>query len=134
MLASPDGAPLRNSKELGVFSLVAKLPRYLQLTIRLLRDSRVSRLDRALVLAAFAYLLMPADVIPDVIPVLGQVDDLALISLSVGRLFERVAPSVLLENWTGEPRELEPQTVRKLLVLGSWFVGPRRRARWRARG
>lgn len=47
------------------------------------RDPAVPWLAKALALAALAYALSPIDLIPDVIPVLGQVDDLILVPVLI---------------------------------------------------
>ena len=69
----------------------------LRLAWRLLRDQRMPLLVMAIIPAVVAYLLMPLDIIPDFIPVVGQLDDLLLIVLAVG-LVLRLTPAELLEE------------------------------------
>ncbi|NIR60693.1 MAG: hypothetical protein GWO02_14895, partial [Gammaproteobacteria bacterium] len=45
----------RRGARAAVAALLAQIPRFLRLFFRLLRDPRVSRLDRALVVGAVAY-------------------------------------------------------------------------------
>ena len=52
--------------------VVRRLPAYSRLTWALLRDRRLRRRHRLLVLGGVAYLLSPIDLIPGIIPVLGQ--------------------------------------------------------------
>ena len=40
------------------------------------------------------YLLSPVDLIPDVLPVLGMVDDLVLVPLAIRWLLQRLPPDV----------------------------------------
>jgi uncharacterized membrane protein YkvA (DUF1232 family) len=49
---------------------------------------------KAVMLAVVAYLLSPIDLIPDVIPLLGVVDDVALVALAVGWIASRLPQSV----------------------------------------
>ena len=54
-------------------------PRYLRLSWRLAREPLLSRARRAAVIVAAAgYLASPVDLVPGVIPVLGQLDDIAV--------------------------------------------------------
>jgi uncharacterized membrane protein YkvA (DUF1232 family) len=55
----------------------------LRLTGRLLRDPAVPIPAKALPLAAVLYLIFPVDFVPDLIPVLGQLDDLGVILLAL---------------------------------------------------
>ena len=60
-------------KDLGLF-----LPRLLKLVGRLVTDGEVPTVDKVLLGAAVFYVVGPVDIIPDSIPILGQLDDLAL--------------------------------------------------------
>ncbi len=42
-------------------------------------DARTPRISKFLILAALAYLASPIDLIPDFIPVLGQLDDIVIV-------------------------------------------------------
>lgn len=108
--------------------LVRDLPKFLSLLWGLYRDPRVSVFDKALVIATIGYIVMPMDLIPDFIPVLGQVDDLYLLALALDRLLNNAGVDVLLEHWHGEVASLEmaisaldragsflPEQVRNLL-------------------
>ena len=45
--------------------------------------------------------LFPFDLIPDMIPFVGQIDDVYLVALTLLRLMERTDPKVVREHWTG---------------------------------
>lgn len=63
-----------------------------QLALRLFADGRVPLMLKALIpVAALAYIIMPIDLLPDFIPVLGQLDEVAIILLLM-RLFVSLAP------------------------------------------
>jgi uncharacterized membrane protein YkvA (DUF1232 family) len=66
-------------------ALVRHLPAYARLAWRLGRDPILSRKRRAAVAGAAGYLLSPVDLVPGVIPVLGQIDDL-LVALAAIKL------------------------------------------------
>src|SRR4029453_278525 len=77
------------------------IPNMLLLCARLLTDSRVPATERALVAGAIIYALIPFDLIPDMIPFAGQVDDAYLSALTLRRLMERTDPKVVREHWRG---------------------------------
>jgi len=66
----------------------------------LLGDRRVPLWVKAVVPALVLYLAMPLDLIPDFIPILGQLDDLLVILLA-GSLLVRATPRVVLEDHLG---------------------------------
>src|SRR5213593_2732578 len=82
-------------------NLLMFLPNMVMLCARLMVDSRVPRVERALFAAAVIYAIIPFDFIPDMIPFVGQVDDLFLISLTVLRLIDRTDDTVVREHWRG---------------------------------
>ena len=62
-----------------------------RLAVRLLREPRVPLVLKALPIAGLAYVLSPLDFIPDVLPVVGQIDDLGLIIIAI-EAFKRLSP------------------------------------------
>ena len=82
-------------------NLIMFLPNMVILCGRLMVDSRVPRVERGLFAAAVIYAIIPFDFIPDMIPFVGQIDDLFLISLTVLRLIDRTDDSIVREHWRG---------------------------------
>lgn len=115
--------PGRRRARTAVAALIAQVPRFLRLLARMVRDPRVSRLDKALVLAAAAYVLTPADLLPDFLGFLGMVDDLYLLALVVDRMLARAGPELLLEHWDGDPGALR-YLVDGLEQIGSFVPAP----------
>ncbi|MGE0229372.1 MAG: YkvA family protein [Dehalococcoidia bacterium] len=62
------------------------------------RDRRVPRVARWLPLALAAYLAFPIDVIPDFIPVIGQLDDILAVALVLWLLVRLVPHEVIKEH------------------------------------
>jgi uncharacterized membrane protein YkvA (DUF1232 family) len=67
---------------------------------RLLRDDRVPRRQKLLIAALIPYLASPIDLIPDFIPVVGQLDDALLVALVLRRVVRRNR-EVVREHWPG---------------------------------
>ena len=77
------------------------IPNFLKLLFRLFKDSRVPTAEKAFLLGAIAYVISPIDLIPDVIPFIGEVDDLYVVSLTILRLLNRTPAEVVREHWDG---------------------------------
>lgn len=80
--------------------LARTVPDKLALVRRLAADPSTPRRHRLLLLALVAYLASPIDLIPDFIPVLGQIDDAIAVVLVLrivqrGRLDGHTDPSTL---------------------------------------
>src|SRR5213595_1496363 len=82
-------------------NLLMFLPNMVALCARLMVDKRVPRTERALFAAAVIYAIIPFDFIPDMIPFVGQIDDLFLISLTLLRLIDRTDDVIVREHWRG---------------------------------
>jgi uncharacterized membrane protein YkvA (DUF1232 family) len=77
------------------------LPNLVRLLGRLLKDSRVPSAEKALFLGAIIYVIAPIDLIPDIFPFIGQVDDIYVVALTLLRLVNRTDEGVVRENWSG---------------------------------
>lgn len=70
-----------------------------QIAWHLYTDPRVSLLLKAAVpIAALLYFILPIDLLPDFIPVIGQLDEVALVLLLI-RLFVSLAPADVVEEY-----------------------------------
>jgi uncharacterized membrane protein YkvA (DUF1232 family) len=63
----------------------------LRLAVRLVREPRVPFLIEALPVLVALYVLSPIDLVPDIFPLLGQLDDLTLVVVTIGT-FLRLCP------------------------------------------
>jgi uncharacterized membrane protein YkvA (DUF1232 family) len=68
---------------------------------RLLGDSRMPRRYRAIVVALLGYLVLPFDVIPDFIPVAGQLDDAVVVVLALRAILRGGGLEMIEEHWPG---------------------------------
>lgn len=83
------------------------VPDCMVLFARLLRDRRVPRRSKALLAALVPYLALPFDLIPDFIPVAGQLDDAILVAFVLRRVVRRTGPELLRELWPGPESSLQ---------------------------
>jgi uncharacterized membrane protein YkvA (DUF1232 family) len=81
--------------------LLMFIPNMVLLCGRLLTDARVPKTEKALVAGAILYAIVPLDLIPDMIPFVGQIDDAYLIAITLLRLIDRTDPKIVREHWNG---------------------------------
>lgn len=103
----------------GLKETLLTVPRVGLLITKLVADPRVPTRTKLALAGLAVYLATPWDIIPDFIPVLGQLDDLTVVLLFVDGVLNQVDDAVLLDHWTGEV-----ETLRQLQRLAR-FV-----ARW----
>jgi len=127
-----DVAPRRRPRvgaKRSVLHVIRQIPAYLRLLLGLMGDSRVSRMDRFMVLAAAAYIISPLDFIPDFVPFLGEVDDIFLLMMALQRLVENTGRRVLIDHWKGDPDDLSAVNLASMVSAAGFFLpsGIRRR-------
>lgn len=102
--------------------LILAGPDLFMLLLRLSRDRRVSRANRARLAMAVAYFINPLDLVPELLlgpP--GLVDDIALAALVLHELLETTDPSVVRAHWEGDVDVLE--LVRSILAVADTVLG-----------
>lgn len=90
---------------------------YVLLLYYTLESDEVSLGNKAIIMGALGYLILPLDLIPDVVPVLGLADDAAAIKLAYDTVKASITPAIekkathKLRLWFGE----EPPTVDEFI-------------------
>jgi uncharacterized membrane protein YkvA (DUF1232 family) len=88
------------SRYLRMGRVVIKLPTYARLVWGIMRDPRTPIGLKGMLAAALAYVVFPVDLIPDVIPILGQADDLTVLLLVLDLFIQNAPPEVRAEHMT----------------------------------
>ena len=68
---------------------------------RLLGDARMPRRHKALLVGLLGYLALPFDLVPDFIPVAGQLDDAIVVALTLRAILRDGGPEIVAEHWPG---------------------------------
>ncbi len=89
------------SKVKGYSDIIMFLPDILALIARLFKDNRVPKKTKIALALSLGYTVLPIDIIPDKIPILGKIDEVALILFALNRIIEDVPIEVILSNWQG---------------------------------
>jgi uncharacterized membrane protein YkvA (DUF1232 family) len=87
-------------------ALARFMPDCVVLVRRLLGDARVPRRSKLPLAFAAAYLVVPIDLVPDFIPVAGQLDDAIVVGLALRGLLRGGSEDLLSEHWPGSARSL----------------------------
>jgi uncharacterized membrane protein YkvA (DUF1232 family) len=83
------------------------LPDLVRLVRRLAADGTLPRGVRVRLWLLLAYLLMPIDLVPDFVPVLGYADDAVVVALALRSVVRRAGAEALTRQWPGDPAGLE---------------------------
>jgi uncharacterized membrane protein YkvA (DUF1232 family) len=97
------GGLLRTLRWLAFVPVASRVPMYARLVWSLVLDERVPMSRKAVLVGAAGYVLVGRDLIPDEIPMLGGLDDLAVVVLAVEVFFDGI-PDDLLEEKLEELR------------------------------
>ncbi len=88
-------------------ALAGFIPDCVFLFMRLLRDRRVPLRGKLLLALLVAYLSMPFDLVPDFVPVAGQLDDAILVAFVLRGVLRGSGRDLAREHWPGPPSSLE---------------------------
>lgn len=89
----PRGIDLQEAKRL--------VPDLVRLLRALARDRTVPRSVRTRLGLLLAYLVLPVDLVPDFVPVLGYADDVIIVALALRSVVRLAGPSAIDRHWTG---------------------------------
>ena len=86
--------------------LAGFIPDCLVLVSRLARDHRISRPRRALLFLVLGYLALPIDLVPDFLPVIGQLDDAVVLGLALRVVVRGGGTGLVRQAWPGPEASL----------------------------
>jgi uncharacterized membrane protein YkvA (DUF1232 family) len=86
---------------LAFMPLASRVPTYGRLLLALLADPRVPWTHKAILGVAVGYVLSPFDLVPESVPLLGAMDEVAVTLLAIDLFLERI-PDDLLDQKLGE--------------------------------
>ena len=112
------------SRYLRMGRMVIKLPTYARVVWGMVRDPRTPLGLKGLLLAALAYVVLPVDLIPDVIPIIGQADDLTVLLLVLDMFIQNAPPEVRAEHTTRAKNgtaDLDKDLAKLRLLMGDRF-------------
>jgi uncharacterized membrane protein YkvA (DUF1232 family) len=102
-----------------VTALVRALPKVVGLIVRLVMDPTLPRSAKIGLAAAILYLVSPFDVVPDIIPLAGVLDDAAIAAVVLDGVLNWVDRRLVLRYWPGSPASLD-RLARVARLLAAW--------------
>ncbi len=97
------------------------IPDIAALLWRLFKDKRVDMKTKLLVGGIIAYIASPIDLLPDFIPLVGKIDDVAVVFFAMNKIINEIPEEIILSNWTGKEDIIK--IVKEAVVFISNLVG-----------
>ncbi len=91
-----------------------------RLVWRLMRDPRVPGYLKALPVAILIYLALPVDLLPDIAPLLGQVDDLGVLIVGIESFIALCPSEVVEEHLRQIEGRVRPSRTTSETIEGEW--------------
>ena len=88
-------------------ALARFIPDCVVLMRRLVGDEQVPLRRKLVLFALLVYLLVPIDLVPDFLPVVGQLDDVIIAALALRYALRAGGPELLRTHWPGPDRSLQ---------------------------
>jgi uncharacterized membrane protein YkvA (DUF1232 family) len=113
--------------------MAGRAPLYARLLWSLVQDSRTPNARKVLLAGALGYVVLGRDIVPDWVPILGQLDDLVVVALATELFLDGLDDMLLAEKLAeaGIPRAAYDEDVARVRRL---VPGPFRRAARRIPG
>jgi uncharacterized membrane protein YkvA (DUF1232 family) len=97
---------LVSGRRVAAKQLARLLPDLAALLRGLMRDPRVPRGSKVLLVVAFVWVISPIDLLPEFLPVIGPLDDVIVVAIVLRHIVKRAGPEVVAEHWRGDPGTL----------------------------
>jgi uncharacterized membrane protein YkvA (DUF1232 family) len=96
------------------------------------QDARTPKLAKFVALAVAVYALSPIDLIPDFIPVLGQLDDIIIVPLGILIAIQLIPKAVMAEmrDKAENPRRIKGHWSGPAFVIALWIIAATLTANW----
>ncbi len=101
------GALLLAGRRTAARQMATLLPNLLTLFKGLMRDPRVTRRSKALLIFGAVWIASPIDLVPEFIPILGPLDDAVVAALILRHLVRTAGRDVIADHWRGDPATLD---------------------------
>lgn len=85
-----------------IIEYVLLIPDIVALFVRLIKDRRIGSGTKALLAAVVIYVFSPIDALFDLIPFLGELDDVAVTFFALNKVVSDIPEEIILENWQGK--------------------------------
>ena len=85
-----------------MFEYALLIPDIITLMYRLFKDKRVKLDIKIKVAAILAYLASPIDIVPDFIPMIGKMDDVAIAFFGLNSIINDIPEEIIMQNWQGK--------------------------------
>lgn len=120
----PDDQARRRRPLARLAGAAARIPRYLNLAQRLLRDPSVSTPRKTALGLGVLYVALPVDLIPGIIPILGQLDDLGALFLGLRTALRGCSPESARAHLAsaGLSETALDADIRTVQVVGVWCI------------
>lgn len=96
-----------SAKYENMYPYVVMIPDIIALFMRLYKDKRVAKEVKFNISIALGYLLFPLDILPDTLPIIGKIDDLAVTFFILQKVLCDIPEEIILDNWEGQSNIIE---------------------------